>query len=72
MSSKKSSKKAASKTNTSNATGVKVSKSRTVGAHGPASQQCEHKSAKHHSRGKCVMCYNALATGRLSVKGQTA
>ena len=61
MSSKKSSKKAvAAKTNTSNAKGVKVAKDRTVGAHVPASQQCEHKSAKHHSRGKCVMCYNAL------------
>jgi hypothetical protein len=58
MSSKKSSKKAASKTNTSNAKGVKVSKSRTVGAHVPASQQCEHKSAKHHSGGRCVSCYN--------------
>ena len=56
-SSKKSSKKAAA-VNTSNAVGVKVEKSRTVGAHTPASEQCEHKSAKHHSRGKCVQCYN--------------
>jgi hypothetical protein len=47
------------KTNTSNAKGVKVAKTRTVGGHAPASEQCEHKSAKHHSRGKCVMCYNA-------------
>ena len=59
-SSKKSSKGIAtqSKTNTSNAKGVKVTKTRTVGAHVPASQQCEHKSAKHHSRGKCCSCYN--------------
>jgi hypothetical protein len=54
-----SSKKPAAKTPTGNAKGVKVAKTRTVGAHVPASQQCEHKSAKHHSRGKCVMCYNA-------------
>jgi len=67
MSSKKSSKKAvAAKTNTSNAKGVKVSKTRTVGAHVPASQQCEHKSAKHHSRGKCVMCYNAARNKKSS------
>jgi hypothetical protein len=46
-------------TNVSNAQGVKVTKDRTVGAHTPASEQCEHKSAKHHSRGKCVQCYNA-------------
>jgi hypothetical protein len=46
-------------TNTSNAKGVKVSKDRTVGAHVPASEQCEHKSAKHHSKGLCVVCYNA-------------
>jgi hypothetical protein len=46
-------------TNTSNAKGVKVSKDRTVGAHVPASEQCEHKSAKHHSKGKCTSCYNA-------------
>jgi hypothetical protein len=58
-SSKKSSKTNVSKpTNTSNAQGVKVTKTRTVGAHVPASQQCEHKSAKHHSRGKCCSCYN--------------
>jgi hypothetical protein len=47
------------KTNTSNAKGVKVAKTRTVAGHVPASEQCEHKSAKHHSRGKCVSCYNA-------------
>jgi hypothetical protein len=46
-------------TNTSNAKGVKVSKDRTVGAHVPASEQCEHKTAKHHSKGLCVVCYNA-------------
>jgi hypothetical protein len=61
-----SSKKAASKTNTSNAKGVKVAKGRTVGAHVPASQQCEHKSAKHHSRGKCVSCYNAARNKKSS------
>jgi hypothetical protein len=55
-----------SKTNTSNAQGVKVAKTRTVGAHVPASQQCEHKSAKHHSRGKCVMCYNAARNKKSS------
>lgn len=55
----KTSSKKAAKTNTSNAKGVKVAKSRTVGAHSPASEQCEHKAAKHHSRGKCVSCYNA-------------
>lgn len=64
--SKTSSKKAAAKTNTSNAKGVKVAKTRTVGAHVPASQQCEHKSAKHHSRGKCVMCYNAARNKKSS------
>jgi hypothetical protein len=57
-SSKKSSKKAA--VNTSNAAGVVVKKDRTVGAHTPASEQCEHKSAKHHSRGKCTRCYNRI------------
>jgi hypothetical protein len=61
-----SSKKAASKTNTSDAKGVKVAKDRTVGAHVPASQQCEHKSAKHHSRGKCVSCYNAARNKKSS------
>jgi len=67
-SSKKSSKGIAtqSKTNTSNAKGVKVTKTRTVGAHVPASQQCEHKSAKHHSRGKCVKCYNATRNKKSS------
>jgi hypothetical protein len=57
-----SSKKAAS----SDAKGVKVAKDRTVGAHVPASQQCEHKSAKHHSRGKCVSCYNAARNKKSS------
>jgi hypothetical protein len=61
-SSKKSSKKAA--VNTSNAAGVVVKKDRTVGAHTPASEQCEHTSAKHHSRGKCVSCYNAWRNKR--------
>ena len=59
MTSKKSSKKSASKpTITSNAQGTKVAKDRTVGAHVPASEQCEHKAAKHHSKGKCTACYN--------------
>ena len=56
------------KTNTSNAKGVKVAKDRTVGAHVPASQQCEHKSAKHHSRGKCVSCYNAKKTKSAAIR----
>jgi len=60
MKTQKSSKKsAAKKQSTSNKAGVIVIKTRTVGAHVPASQQCEHKSAKHHSRGKCTSCYNA-------------
>jgi hypothetical protein len=60
MKTQKSSKKTNSSkpTNTSNAQGVKVAKDRTVGAHTPASEQCEHKSAKHHSGGRCVSCYN--------------
>jgi hypothetical protein len=48
-----------STTPTSNAKGTKVTKTRTVGGHVPASEQCEHKSAKHHSKGLCVVCYNA-------------
>jgi hypothetical protein len=67
MKTQKSNKKSRSKpTNTSNAQGVKVTKSRTVGAHVPASQQCEHKSAKHHSRGKCVSCHNAARNKKSS------
>ena len=57
MKSKKSSKKSAVKASQKSA--VKAVKGRTVGAcKFPASQQCEHKTAKHHSRGKCVSCYN--------------
>jgi len=70
MKTKMSSKKS-SKTNVSNAQGTKVAKTRTVGAHVPASQQCEHKSAKHHSRGKCVMCYNA-SRNKPTAKSATA
>jgi len=40
------------KTNTSNAKGVKVAKTRTVAGHVPASEQCEHKLAKHHYQGQ--------------------
>jgi hypothetical protein len=66
-SSKKSSKSSKTNvTNVSNAQGVKVAKDRTVGAHVPASQQCEHKAAKHHSRGKCVQCYNAARNKKRS------
>jgi len=75
MKTQKSSKKSSSKktnsrkpTNTSNAQGVKVTKDRTVGAHVPASQQCEHKTAKHHSRGKCVSCYNAARNKKSATK----
>ena len=65
MKTQKSSKKSSSKkTNSSNAQGVKVAKDRTVGAHTPASEQCEHKAAKHHSRGKCVSCYNAARNNK--------
>ena len=53
----KTSSKQSSKTNTSNEQGAKATKSRTVGAHVPVSEQCEHKSAPHHSRGKCKKCY---------------
>jgi hypothetical protein len=66
-SSKKSSKKAAA-VNTSNAVGTVVAKDRTVGAHTPASEQCEHKTAKHHSRGKCVQCYNAWRNNKPTKK----
>ena len=69
-SSKKSSTNTSKPTNTSNANGVKVAKTRTVGAHVPASQQCEHKAAKHHSRGKCVKCYNA-ARNKKAAKSAT-
>ena len=69
-SSKKSS-KSSKATNTSNAQGVKVAKTRTVGAHVPASQQCEHKAAKHHSRGKCVRCYNAARNKKKAAKSAT-
>jgi hypothetical protein len=75
MKTQKSSKKSSSKktnsskpTNTSNAQGVKVTKDRTVGAHTPASEQCEHKAAKHHSRGKCVSCYNATRNKKKAAK----
>jgi hypothetical protein len=73
MKTQKSSTKSSSKpTNTSNAQGVKVAKDRTVGAHVPASQQCEHKSAKHHSRGKCVSCYNAARNKKSATKKKAA
>jgi hypothetical protein len=26
----------------------------------PVAQKCEHKTAKHHSRGKCLPCYHAF------------
>jgi hypothetical protein len=55
-----------STTPTSNAKGVKVTKTRTVAGHVPASEQCEHTSAKHHSKGKCVMCYNAARNKKKS------
>ena len=72
MKTQKSSKKSSSKTtNVSNAQGVKVTKTRTVGAHVPASQQCEHKSAKHHSRGKCVSCYNKARNSKPVKKSAT-
>ena len=67
-SSKKSSSSKTNVTNVSNAKGVKVAKDRTVGAHTPASEQCEHKAAKHHSRGKCVQCYNAARNKKSAKK----
>jgi hypothetical protein len=60
------------KTNTSNAKGVKVAKTRTVAGHVPASEQCEHKLAKHHSKGKCVMCYNAARNSKPTAKSAKA
>ena len=65
---KRSKKSSSKKTNSSNVQGVKVAKDRTVGAHTPASEQCEHKAAKHHSRGKCVSCYNAARNKKSSAK----
>src|ERR1700722_3663849 len=58
MKTQKSSNKSSSKptnkptTNTSNAQGTKVAKDKTVGAHVPASQQCEHKAASITARGR--------------------
>jgi hypothetical protein len=34
-----------------------MTRAQLVRAHEPKSEQCEHKTAKHHSRGKCAKCY---------------